>query len=349
MAGELNKGHKMEEVLRFYFLKSGYYVLRGIPFKYKGFDVTDIDLWLYSRTSSVSREISIVDVKNKKTPQAIERIFWVKGLQKAVGATNALVATTDTRAAIREFGKDMNVFVLDGNFLNKINKLEEMLEARITEEELFNLIDSYTLSKLDGDWKKVLLEGKSLLASGLSFDSVNRLIENASFFAGHVLTKATQKELALRCFYLTCSFIAINIDFLQKELSFIGDNGLKLKSYSNGFKYGSRGETDIKQIIDMSLSFVEQYAENGKATANQARLNIDNQLKSIPANILAEYFSKNDVSRELFKTAVEFEHIGMSRVFKSHIESVTEVRSFIGVLLDFLAIDRVLFSKSTQL
>ena len=73
----LSKGMRLEEILRDYFLKTGVYVVRGVPFVYEQEDVTDIDLWMYSRTSSFSREITIVDVKNKKTPQALERIFWV--------------------------------------------------------------------------------------------------------------------------------------------------------------------------------------------------------------------------------------------------------------------------------
>lgn len=81
----LTKGPRMEELLRSYFLKTGYYVVRGVPFIYEGFDVTDIDLWLYSRTSSVSREVALVDAKNKKTPQAIERIFWVQAAGRHKG------------------------------------------------------------------------------------------------------------------------------------------------------------------------------------------------------------------------------------------------------------------------
>ncbi|VCV83952.1 hypothetical protein BANRA_01843 [Escherichia coli] len=83
----------MEELLRDYFMQAGYYVVRGVPFVYEGFDITDIDLWLYSRTSSISREITIVDIKIKT--QAIERIFWTKGLAEAVGAGNAIVASTE--------------------------------------------------------------------------------------------------------------------------------------------------------------------------------------------------------------------------------------------------------------
>ena len=51
---DLDKGYKMEELLRNYFLQAGYYVIRGVPFVYEGFDVTDIDVWLYGRASSVS-------------------------------------------------------------------------------------------------------------------------------------------------------------------------------------------------------------------------------------------------------------------------------------------------------
>ena len=39
---ESDKGGKMEEALREYFLDLGYYVVRGIKYSFDGFDVTDI-------------------------------------------------------------------------------------------------------------------------------------------------------------------------------------------------------------------------------------------------------------------------------------------------------------------
>lgn len=75
----LTKGPRMEELLRSYFLKTGYYVVRGVPFIYEGFDVTDIDLWLYSRTSSVSREVALVDAKNKKTRKRLNAFSGCRG------------------------------------------------------------------------------------------------------------------------------------------------------------------------------------------------------------------------------------------------------------------------------
>lgn len=348
MANKTNKGFKMEELLRIYFLKSGYYVARGVPFKYKNFDVTDIDLWLYNRTSSVSREISIVDIKNKRTPQAMERIFWVKGLQLAVKATNALVATTDKRSDVKDFGKDMDVFVLDGTFLTKLGKFEKDLDERITDEDLYSMIDNYSLGKLDGDWKGKLTESKSLLALGLNFDNVNKLLENARFFIEQVLTKPSQREVSLRCLYKICSFIAVNIDFIQKDLSFLGDVEARKKSFVEGFTYGTKGEKDIKQVIDMSLSFIEQYSDNGRTTANQARHNIYKQLGAFQTDPLAEHFSKYEVLQGIFKTAIIFEEMAMRKTFVNHLESLVEIKAFISVLLDFYSIDRISFSNASK-
>ena len=45
--GQTNKGVSLEEVLRSYFLRAGFFVVRGVPFRLKGEDLSDIDLWLY--------------------------------------------------------------------------------------------------------------------------------------------------------------------------------------------------------------------------------------------------------------------------------------------------------------
>ena len=210
------------------------------------------------------------------------------------------------------------------------------------------MIYSYSLSKLDGNWKLRFLEAKSLLAFGLNFDNTNKLIEIVHFFAEQILTKPSQKEISLRIFYLLCSYISINIDYIQRDLAFLEDSDTRKNAFKNGFRYGNKGEKEIKRIIDMSLSFVEQYSESGKSTASQARYNINKQFENMPTDILAEYFSNNDVLKNIFKTAIEFENIAMSRVLKTHSESLVEVKSFIGVMLDYYGIDRVKFSQAIE-
>lgn len=341
----INKGHMMEEALRNYFLKAGYYVVRGVPFIYEGFDITDIDLWLYGRTSSVSREITIVDIKNKNTPKAIERIFWVQGLKQATKATNAIVATTEGRQAVKDFGRDLGILVLDGHFLGKITKPEEHTSQRLGDEEFTSLIDDYALGKLDGNWKGRMHLCKSLLSRGLSFDSCNEWLSQANFFAEQSITKPTQRETSMRCMYLLCSFIAIAVDYSLREFSFL-DQVERCTLIKDGFTYGSKGSSGMKKVLDVALGLVEQHATDGASISKQVRSSVETQLSSLNTVILGEYFSKNDVAKNLFSVARELEHLAMQRTFSPHLAASVELRGLLSCLLDYWGIDRVMFSEA---
>ena len=343
----LNKGHKMEELLRSYFLKSGYYVVRGVPFIYEGFDITDIDIWLYGRPSSVSREITIVDAKNKKTPQAIERIFWIQGLKLAIKATNAVVATTDKRQAVKDFGRDLGILVLDGSFLAKLDKFDTSSAQRLGEEDFLSQIDTYTFSKLDGDWRGRIRTCKSLLAKGLSFDNCNEWLTHGKFFVEQVVVNPNQREIALRCLYLISSFLAIAIDYSLRELSFL-DQQERVTLIKDGFTYGSKGSSGLKKILNVAMGLVEQHAKDGVTVSQQVRSSVNVHLDSLNTLILGEFFARNDVAKTLFNVAKELEDLAMKREFLLHTSSSVELRSLIACLLDYWAIDRVLFSEQLK-
>lgn len=339
----LSKGSKQEELLRCYFLKNGYYVIRGVPFIYECFDVTDIDLWLYSRASSVSREITLVDVKNKRTPQAIERIFWVQGLRIATKATNAIVATTEKRQEVKDFGRDLGILVLDGNFLGKLAHSDTPNMMRLSDEEFFSKINDYSLNKLDGDWKGRIIFSKSLLAKSLSFDSCNEWLEQGKFFAEQSITKEVPRETALRCLYLICSFVAIAIDYCMKELSF-HEQSARSAIIKDGFTYGSKGSSGLNKVLNVAIGLVEEHANNGSIISHQVRSSVEKQLSQLNTAVLGEFFSKNEVARTLFVVAKEFEQLAMARKFSSLEQSSNELRSMLFCLLDYWGIDRVMFS-----
>lgn len=339
----LGKGYLAEEMLRAYFSRAGYFVVRGVPFCYEGFDVTDIDLWLYSRSSSVSREIAIVDAKNKKTPQAIERIFWIKGLQKAVGASKAIVATTDRRPEVKEFGKELDVVVLDGSFLSRLGSPDGHNPGRLSDEEFFQGIADYSLGKLDGDWKGRVRSCKGLLSKGLTFDNCNAWLGHAKFFALHSIENQRQKELALRCLYLICSFVAISIDYILEELAFV-EQAERSVMLEEGFTFGSRGRSGLKKVLEIALGLVEQHADDGAVTARQVRSSVDKQLASLQVDILAEYFSRPGVGRGLFSVAKEFEQLSMQRIFVPHSGASAELKSMLYCLMDHWSLDRSLIS-----
>jgi hypothetical protein len=335
----ITKGPLLEEALRAYFLKAGYYVVRGVPFIYEGFDVTDIDTWIYGRASSVSREISIIDIKNKKTPQAIERIFWVNGLKNAIGADRAIVATTDRREEVKQFGRRLGVLVLDGTFLSKLQSRDVHLVTRLSDEEFFAMLSDYSLSKLDGDWKGRITRCKALLAHGLSFDICIELLAHGRFFAEQAAASSVNRHLALRCLYLVSSYLAVAVDYELREISF-AESGERAKLLAEGFTYGSKGRIGLDKMLELATGLVAEFANEGRSIANQVRAKVGNSLAGIPTSILGDYFGRRDVLGSLFGVARELEELAMARSFLLHTNASNDLRSLLGCLLDYWGIDR---------
>ena len=112
----------LEELLRAYFLRSGFFVIRGVPFAYDGEDLTDLDLVLYERPTGATRRIQVVDIKYKQKPKAVERMFWTRGLVKAVDIDGGYVATTDSRPVLRKIADKLDLGIIDGADIKRIRE-----------------------------------------------------------------------------------------------------------------------------------------------------------------------------------------------------------------------------------
>jgi hypothetical protein len=331
----------MEELLRRYFIRSGYFTVRGVSFVYDGFDITDIDLWLYDRPSSVSRHRIIVDTKNKTTPKAIERIFWTKGLQHVLGVEQSIVATTDKRSAVSDFGKEQDVLILDGSFLDRLEKSPsgEPFENRLTEEEFVELLGTYRPSKDGGDWKGRYKGAKRPLARDLGYNAINAWLIDAKFFAEQAQLVVTHREIAVRLLYMFVSFISIAVDFVMKDLAFAETNA-KLTALNDGLRYGSQGATGTTDVLELATGLIAQYAPEQRALGMRIREGLRREMEAIPTKILAEYFSKQGVSQELFSMAKELEAAAYSATFTAPNALTPASKGMLGVLLDFWEMDR---------
>lgn len=131
------KGLKTEELVRAYFLRAGFFVMRGIKLRYGGDDSTDIDLWVYERSATLARRRTIIDIKDKTRPQAAERLFFVKGLASILAVEGAGVATSDNRPILRELGRKHGLLWIDGADLRRLKNSDALLGLnRVTEEAL---------------------------------------------------------------------------------------------------------------------------------------------------------------------------------------------------------------------
>lgn len=345
MTDALPKGYYIEDLLRRYFIRSGYFTVRGVPFVYEGFDITDIDIWLYDRPSSVSRHRIIVDTKNRSTPKAIERIFWAKGLQQVLGVEQAIVATTDKRSAVSDFGREQDVLILDGSFFSRLQKSPEAFEARLSEEQFINLLGTYRPTKEGGDWQSRFRGAKHPLARDLGYNAINGWLIDAKFFAEQAQVVATHKEVAFRALYVLLSFIAIAFDFVMKDLAF-SESTAKLVAINDGLRHGTQGATGTKRLIELATGLIEQYAPEQRMLAPRIRERLGKELDAIPTKTLAEYFAKQSVSQELFSVAKALEAPAYNSAFVFPQALPAPVKGMIGVLLDFWEIDRKRFLHS---
>lgn len=325
----LFKGELMEELLRNYFLNLGYFVARGVKYKYNDNDITDVDLFLYGRISSLSREKINVDVKNKKTPQTFERILWANGLKTLLQFDSCIVATTDQRPVLHSFGELHKTVVLDGNFLAKLRSGEKI--ERISEEELFQLLSPNKSYKTfyNKDWKNIYEISKSRLLTELDYSGFNATLIVLNYFIEKQITDKQKQEISLRVFYLILSHLLVIIDYILKDIIFL-DQPNKEKKLSDGFKFGNLGREGVDRIISMALQI------SGKRSANS----LFKSLEEVPTEILKDFFSKNENAKNIFNWAREFENLGFSRTIISPNNISSSMKGIISVLLDYFGIER---------
>lgn len=338
MTKPTNKGAAMEENLRRYFLNLGYYVLRGVKFRYHSFDVTDVDLWLYAKTSALARQRTSVDIKNKKTPQALERIFWAKGLKETLALDDCMVATTDSRPDVREFGLSHQVAVLDGPFLARLQGSAKTHIDRLSEEDFMAQADHGSLGKMGGDWKGRYEEAKSRVLTDLRFDGCNAYINDIQYFLEQRIALGESESMSLRLTYVVTSMFLVAVDFVLKDHSAL-DNEHRFQLLCEGFRYGDSGKDYATRLTRLAAGLTEVAGiapGAGKAVVDELK----RQAEEIPAEALAEFFSKGSVQGALFSTAIEFESAAFSPEVPAPSELSANAQGVLGVISDFLGIDR---------
>jgi hypothetical protein len=336
----LAKGADAEEALRNYFINLGYYVVRGCKFRYKRFDVTDVDLWLYGKNSALTRERINVDIKNKKTPQALERVLWAKGLQSTLKLDKCIVATTESRVDVRQFGLQHGITVLDGEFLKRLINSEKGRQERIVEEQLLEDIDRESLGKLGGDWRNKYESGKSRLLETLTFDGCNAWLDDICYFIGQSVGPANSSRCAQRLVYFSISAFLITVDFVLREHA-VSSQDQREDVLNSGFRFGNFGKAYTDKIGKLAANLVVNVT-NKPELGETILVALSEQAEGVKSDVLAEFLSKSGNSGLLFDVAREFESAAFHVHGKAPLELSVRAQSIMGVLADFHGIDRKL-------
>jgi hypothetical protein len=337
------KGFDLEEALKAYFWRAGYFVVRAVPFRLDGDDVTDIDLWVYERPAALTRRRLIVDAKNRRSPKVSERIIWASGLRAALGVDGAIVATTDRRPAARNLARALNVVLLGGDAVTKLTHSEQLNEAsQLRSEELDQAVKRIDDSRRSFEWRQNLRDARGALISGMGVQSANRNLAASGFFAEQAVAAqphSEQAQIALRLFYLTSALAAISLDFGLADQAFRSQDE-RSHAIISSVRFGDAEGVSTLPTVRTAIGLARRYAENGAAVAKQIEYGFNGDAERIPAEIIADYVSRISASDALFNIAREIERASSSLELPSFDDMSSEAKSLLGVFLDFNRISR---------
>jgi hypothetical protein len=332
------KGAGLEELARAYFARQGFVAIRSVSIQFEGEDVTDVDVWLYGRQGGAVRTRALVDVKDKKSPKAFERVLWARGMQLALDCDRAFVTTTDNSSKVARFAHHQQVHLLTAAYL-RYSVNDEFLQDRMSLEEFFGNLQMFAGHKQDGDWVRKISEAKSAIVSLPPFPAFNRSIGSFRFFAERAATRPQHREQALRGAYLSAGLACVALDAALEKVAFEQIQMRRQVLYA-GVTYGDAGDNRTKNSIDTVLSVIANGVNNGRVIARQASDALEQMFASVRADIIADFFAKEQNSSYLFPVARELEARAHARNRSDLTGLSVEAKAVLGVFADYVGAKR---------
>ncbi len=344
-----SKGAVLEEVLRAYFLRAGFFVVRGVPFRFADEDLTDVDLWLYERPTGTSRRVQLCDIKYKQRPKAVERIFWTRGLADALEVDGAYVATTDKRKSLRSVADKLDLQLIDGTDIQRIQSSQAVLyPERIGDEQLIQELQAVDKEARSRNLQEARVDILSALSEGFGAASAVRALEGFGRLARATSTYHPDSPAArasARLAYLAASLVCESLDYVSVGAAFRTIEERR-ELILNAVRLGALAGEEGSQTMRMALALVEKYAPGGKGTVAAMQAGLRKDLERIPAEVVADQAVRLLKSDQLFLTGRELESAAYHAALPPFDQLSTPTKSMIGALLDYAGIDRERFATA---
>jgi hypothetical protein len=347
--GLTSKGAVLEEVLRAYFLRAGFFVIRGVPFRFADEDLTDVDLWLYERPTGTSRRVQICDIKYKQRRKAVERIFWTSGLAGALGVDGAYVATTDKRKSLRPVAEKLDLQLIDGTDIQRIQESQTLLYVdRIGDEQLIQELQSVDKEFRNKNLQEARFDILSALSEGFGAPSAVRALEGFGRLAASVVTYHPDSKAARaagRLSYLAAAVACESLDFVSiGAASRAMDERREL--ILNAVRLGALSDNAGQQVLKLAIALVEKYAPGGRSSASALETSLKRDLERIPAEIVADQAVRLLRSDQLFMAGRELEMASYQISLPSFDNFGVPTKSMLGALLDYAGVDRQRYAEA---
>jgi len=338
-APQLSKGPRAEECLRMHFLTSGAFVARGVKLLQDGEEVTDIDVWAYFRSSEFDRSVVIADVKNKKRAKAFERVLWARGVQNAVRADVAVIATTENRSDLAPFAARLGVRVIGGSALQRLQQEVNDLQTRLSQEAFEAEVDGTETARRQSLPSYRLELATARLATGIDFSTLNFWVDEAVAAIRWAAEAKNSTAGALRCAYYLAALVALGCDHLASMAPFetVQDRRERLLA---GLLYGAGGKDGRDKMVQFAEAAAKEFIDPTGAASASIRKGLEKQLDALPVTALAEFAAKTASAGELFKAARELEASAFANELVPPGGLKAELKIVLGVLADIGAVNR---------
>lgn len=345
------KGFTTEELLREYFLHAGFFVVRGSRLAFQNTELTDVDLWIYERSATLARRRTIIDVKDKQRPQAAERMFFVQGLGRIIGAEGVGIATTDKNPSLRTLARKNKILWIDGDDLQRLKGSDKLMQGeRLSEEELSAVIAD--LDKIRGGKNlRILVDSmKSAVVDRFGASSANLALDAFQFLAGEAIKAHPSSDSAkafTRLSFYAASLSAAALDFASADAA-LRPISERRKTMAQSIRFGENASGTIEKF-EWAEKALREYADNGSSIAQTLRAKFEMELQQVPAEDLAEIVVRLSNTDALFNIARTIEHAAFSRQIVTFDALPVSAKGFVGALLDFSKLDRKRFSEASPL
>lgn len=346
------KGFALEEILRAYFLRAGFFVVRGVPLRVADEDLTDVDLWLYERPTGTSRRVQLCDIKYKQKPKAVERIFWTSGLAETLGVDGAYVATTDSRPSLRSIASKLDLQLIDGTDIRRIQSSANILYTdRMADEQLIAELQVVDKEFRNKDFQIARVDILSSLSEGFGAPSAVRALEAFSRLAAAVVSyhpDSKPARAAGRLAYLAGALACESLDYVSVSAAFRSMDERR-KLVLDAVRLGALSDERGQYSLKLAIALVEKYAPGGKGAARGIEIALRKDLERIPAEIIADQAVKLLKADQLFLTGRELEMACYAVALPTFDDLSVATKSMLGALLDYANVDRQRFADAWNL
>lgn len=342
-----NKGQELEEILRAYFLRAGFFVLRSVPFILEDEDITDIDLWLYERPTGTTRRVQIVDIRSRSKPKAVERLFWTSGLARALDVDGAYVATTDKRPSIRGLAKKLDLIIIDGADIQRIKRSDSIrYQHRLTDTQLVLELVNVDKARQNKELQSTRVDILRSISEGFGRASLARSLTSFTQLARAAVGSHPNSGAAIayvRLSYLAAAIASQSIDYISVEAPFRSAEERR-DLVLNAVRYGALDKDEGQNQLRVAVELVRSYAP--ESTVNKVEAGLKADLEAIPAEIIADQIVRMLKDGKLFTAGRELEDSAYNRRCPSFDELDAQTKSLLGAFLDFSNVRRDAFAAA---